>query len=234
MENYNSPLNADYTAKYDDKPRTDLINLIKEPPDIILEIGCGSGATGAALKEKYPNLEYFGLEYIESAAKIAETRLDKVITGDIQQINLDDYGIPKGNIDIIICADVLEHLYDPWKILFTLRDYLKPGGKIVASIPNTQNIELITHLLNGHWTYGNFGLLDATHIRFFTLNEIAKLFSGTGYHIINAIPRANVKIDNNEWPKDLDFGRIIIKNVTEQESIRLRTFQYLIVAEKIE
>ncbi len=232
MENYTSPLKVDYASKYEDNPRDDLIEFITEPPEIILEIGCGTGATGEVFKKKFPNLKYFGIEYNEGAAEIAKKRLNGVISGDIEKIELDSYGLPKGRIGLIICADVLEHLYDPWKTLYTLRDYLKPGGKIIASIPNTQNLKLILHLLNGNWTYKKYGLLDATHIRFFTLNEIADMFNGTGYKILNAIPKLNIDIAGSDWPKDWDVGKIVIKNVTEQEAIRLGTGMYIIEAQK--
>lgn len=233
MEDYTSPLKTEYSAKYDDNPRKDLIKVITGSPEIIFEIGCGSGATGAVLKQKFKNLQYFGLEFVEEAAYVAQTRLDKVIIGNIEKINLDDYGLPKGNIDIIICADVLEHLYDPWKTLFILKDYLKPNGKIVASIPNIQNIDIILKLLSGNWTYTKYGLLDATHIRFFTLNEIAKLFTNTGYKISDTIPILNKQIEGNKWPKDLEFEKITLKQITELEAIKLCTFQYIIVAQKI-
>ncbi len=62
---------------------------------------------------------------------------------------------------------------------------LKPEGKILSSIPNTQNISLILQLINGNWCYTKYGLMDSTHIRFFTWNEIFKLFSGTGYRIVD-------------------------------------------------
>lgn len=231
MNDYISPLKKGYIEKYDDKPRTDIIDLITESPGYVFEIGCGSGATGETLKQKFPNIKYIGLESEERAAQIAQSRLDRVIVADIEKVNLEDYGLVKSHFDLLICADVLEHLYDPWKTLFALRDYLKKEGKVIASIPNTQNIRLILHLLTGNWNYEKYGLLDATHIRFFTLDEIARLFSGTGYKVIHVIPKLNFKLENEGWPRDIDFGRILLKNVAKEEALRLFTFQYLIIAQ---
>ncbi len=233
MKDYSSPLKTDYDSKYDDKPRTDLLQLITEAPQRVFEIGCGSGATGLALKQKFQGIEFIGLESEEKAAQIAQTRLDKVIVSDIEKVPLDTFGLMREYFDLIICADVLEHLYDPWKTLFILRDYLKPNGKLIASIPNIQNIDVIINLLNGHWTYSKYGLLDATHIRFFTLNEIMKMFSGTGYKMIKCSCATQPRLERVQWPTDIDFGKIVLKNITKDEASRLFVFQYFIIAQKI-
>ena len=234
MKDYLSPLKTGYNAKYDDKPRTELIDLIKESPHRVLEIGCGAGATGMALKQKYQDIEYVGVEPDEGAAEIAQTRLDRVISSDIEKIQLDTFGLSKEYFDLIICADVLEHLYDPWKILFALRNNLVPDGRILASIPNIQHISVINSLLNGHWTYTKYGLLDATHIRFFTLSEIIKMFSDTGYKMIQLSHAAQPEVEGvKKWPADLDFGKIALKNVTKDEASRIFFFFFFIIAQKI-
>lgn len=232
MNDYSSPFKIEYESKYDDIPRNDLIELIINPPVRVLEIGCGSGATGASIKQKYIDTEYIGVELDQKAAQFARSRLDKVITGDIEKINLEQFGLHKEHFGLIICADILEHLYDPWKTLSRLKDYLEPCGKIVASIPNVQNIRIISHLIYGYWTYKDCGILDAAHIRFFTINEIIRMFSETGYKLINCIPKLAYKVENEGWPKDLEIGRILIKNVSEEEAIRLYTYQYLLTAQK--
>ncbi|MDR4499747.1 MAG: class I SAM-dependent methyltransferase [Candidatus Scalindua sp.] len=233
MKEYSSPLKIDYDSKYDDRPRTELLQMVTETPQRVFEIGCGSGATGYALKQKFQGLEFTGLEPDEKAARIAENRLDKIIVSDIEKVHLEAYGIKKEYFDLIICADVLEHLYDPWKTLFILRDYLKPHGKILASIPNTQYINLIINLLNGHWTYEKHGLLDATHLRFFTLNEIKKMFTGSGYKIVRCSFAEQPRLENIQWPADLDFGKIVLKNITREEATRLFVIQYFIIAQKV-
>lgn len=234
MKNYISPLKIDYVSKYDDKARIELLNLIVEPPERVLEIGCGAGATGLALKQKFQGIEFIGIEPEEKVAQIAQSRLDKVIVSNIEKVQLDTLGLMKEYFDLIICADVLEHLYDPWKTLFDLRDYLKPDGKMLVSIPNIQHIDIIKNLLNGHWTYSKYGLLDATHIRFFTLNEIIKMFSGTGYKMVQCSHTKQPEIESvKKWPADLDFGKVVLKNVTRDEASKFFVFQYFIIARKI-
>ena len=233
MIDYYSPLKSGCTAEYGDNPRTELIDLIKVAPEQIFEIGCGSGATGMAIKQKFPNVKYIGMDSSKEAAEIAQTRLDKVIVSDIDKVPLDYFGLEKECFDLIICADILEHLYDPWKMLNDLRGYLTSDGKILASIPNIQYINQITNLLHGNWKYENYGLLDATHIRFFTLNEIVIMFNGSGYDITHCSGATNPSMSSDTWPKDFDFGKFVLKNVTREEAFKFSVLQYLIVARKV-
>lgn len=233
MIDYDSPLKSGSIAEYGDNPRTELIDIIQEVPGQIFEIGCGSGATGMAIKQKFPDVNYIGIDSNKEAAEIARTRLDKVIVSDIEKVQLDTFGLEKESFDLIICADILEHLYDPWKMLHDLRGYLTPDGRILASIPNVQYINHIINFLNGNWKYDDNGLLDVTHIRFFTLNEIAKMFIGTGYNIIHCSGATNPKLNSETWPNDFDFGKFVLKNVTREEAFKFSVLQYLIVAQKV-
>ncbi|MBF0329836.1 MAG: class I SAM-dependent methyltransferase [Nitrospirae bacterium] len=230
--NYYSPLKESHDVKYGDSPRIEIANLITWIPENILEIGCGTGATGQLLKQKFPNLFYKGIELDKTAAELASKRLDNVVVADINRFDAIELGIEKESFDLIICADVLEHLYDPWKTLHDLRDCLRPDGKLIASIPNVQNIDLILQLVNGNWSYAKHGLLDATHIRFFTLNEIYKLFNGTRYNVIHCFSNRQPGLEEQGWPKDLDLGKIVLKNISLEEAASFFTFQYFVVAEK--
>jgi 2-polyprenyl-3-methyl-5-hydroxy-6-metoxy-1,4-benzoquinol methylase len=101
--------------------------------------------------------------------------------GDVEQFQL-----PVGfeGFDCIVFADVLEHLNDPWGTLARYIQWLKPGGYVVASIPNVRNIALLFNLIvRGRWRYEDSGLLDRTHLRFFTRREIIDLFSASGLQI---------------------------------------------------
>ncbi len=229
---YYSPLKSRCTAGYGDDPRTELIDLIKETPEHVFEIGCGSGATGMAIKEKFPDVKYIGMDSNKEAAEIAQTRLDKIIVSDIDKVPLDTFGLEKESFDLIICADILEHLYDPWKVIHDLHGYLAPEGKILASIPNAQYINQIINLLHGNWKYEDYGLLDATHIRFFTLTEIVKMFNGAGYDITHCCGATNSSMKSDTWPNDFDFGKFVLKNVTREEAFKFSVLQYLIVARK--
>jgi 2-polyprenyl-3-methyl-5-hydroxy-6-metoxy-1,4-benzoquinol methylase len=233
MNNFCSPLAVNYNEKYSDSPRYDIVELIAQPTGSILEIGCGSGATGLIIKQKFHEVHFTGLEINKKAATVAKTRLDKVIIANIEKVDLKNYGIKKKSFDVIICADVLEHLYDPWKVLLTLRDYLKSDGKIIASIPNIQNIHIIMGLSEGNWTYSEYGILDATHIRFFTFNEIERLFMASKLTIVNCTSniQTNHLLEDDAWPKDIEIGRITLKEVTKEEAYKFFAIQYLIVAQ---
>ena len=233
MKPYYSPLNFDHQDKYDDKPRMDLMDLIPESCDHILEIGCGTGATGSVIKGKNPDLTYVGLEIDEQAARIAGTRLNKVLTVDIEKVHPDQLNFEKESFDLIIAADVLEHLYDPWRVMHFLRGFLKKNGKALLSFPNTQNINLIANLVQGNWTYEKYGLLDATHIRFFTWNEIEKLLQGTGYRILRTVSQLQAALDGQPYPLEITISNLVLKNVTREEAQKLFTFQYLVLAEKV-
>ena len=106
--------------------------------------------------------------------------------------------------------------------------------KNFASIPNIQHINIINNLLNGNWAYSKYGVLDDTHIRFFTLSEIAKMFSDTGYKMIQLSYADPPEVEGVEkWPTDMDFGKVVLKNVTKGEATRLFVLQYLIIAQKV-
>lgn len=230
--NYYSPLAYTHGEKYDDKPRLELIPLIPAECRTILEIGCGTGATGWVLKMANPELFYVGLEIDEQAVAVAKTRLDQVFSCDLGRIGQESLPFELDSFDLLIAADVLEHLYDPWRVLFVLRRYLKANGKVLLSIPNTQNIYLIAQLVTGYWTYQKYGLLDATHIRFFTWKEIERLLLGTGFRIIRCQKQLQTDLADKRFPADITIGNMVLRQIDQEAAELLFTFQFLVLAEK--
>ncbi len=174
---------------YSTHARLDLIEHIqKNPLDKfkLLEVGCGAGGTLNYLKAKYINAELQGLEISDGAAKLANT-ICKTAAGDIQ----DDEIINKieTDFDYILFGDVLEHLIDPWTVLQKLKSKLKPKGKIIISVPNIMHISVLSEITKGRFSYQEAdieagieaGILDKTHLRFFTLEEIVKMLITCGY-----------------------------------------------------
>jgi len=176
-------------VKYYSYLRQDLIDLVEGKGNKILDVGCGEGITGAELKRIGKAKEIVGVEVFEPVALKAKERLDKVIWGDIQRISL---SYPEGYFDYIILGDVLEHFSDPWNTLKELKRYLSSSGFVIASIPNITYWEILKDLiLFDRWEYVDAGILDRTHLRFFTKKSLIELFQGSGLvikELIHHIP----------------------------------------------
>lgn len=143
----------------------------------ILEIGCDCGANLLEIGNRYPNARLYGVEINEEAAKIAG-HIAEVRIGNIEEKKLSFEGI---KFDYILFGDVLEHLRDPAATLRYCKGFLREEGKIVACIPNLMHYSVMRELLNGNFTYSDIGLLDRTHIHFFTFKEIVRMFTQEGY-----------------------------------------------------
>ena len=172
---------AELPAYYQNQ-RPEIAALIPAEARRVLEIGCAAGEMGGTLKQERPGVEVVGVEVDEDAARLARGKLDAVICGDIEGLEFLPY--PAGYFDCITCGDVLEHLRDPEAALRKLLAYLHPAGCLVCSIPNIRHQSVLLDLLvNGRWQYRDEGLLDCTHLRFFTLTEIRALFERLGLQL---------------------------------------------------
>jgi 2-polyprenyl-3-methyl-5-hydroxy-6-metoxy-1,4-benzoquinol methylase len=160
--------------------RPEVAQLVPVGAKNVLDVGCGFGGLGRLLRErKVENL--FGIEINPSASAHLKQIYDQHWIGNVEAIDLPET-LPK--FDYIIFADVLEHLVDPWVTVRRYSTLLSNEGKMIASIPNVRNLGLLYNLLfRGRWTYSDSGLLDRTHLRFFTRAEIQELFSQAGFTI---------------------------------------------------
>ncbi|MBF0271300.1 MAG: methyltransferase domain-containing protein [Magnetococcales bacterium] len=154
-----------------------LLNQVPATAGRILEIGCGAGALGACVKERMPGVVYHGLELDPEAASSAAARLDRVFVGSIESDLLSQV---EAGYDCIVFGDVLEHLYDPLTALRRVRPLLQPGGIVLCSVPNAQHHSVLASLLSGDFQYQDAGLLDRTHVRFFTYASFIKLMLDAG------------------------------------------------------
>lgn len=215
-----------FNSFYSSCIRYEIINLIdkdKNAPINVLEIGCACGATLLKIKDNFRNAKLYGIELNENSANIAKN-FAQVEVLNIEASNL---FFNEKMFDYIIFADVLEHLSDPWEALQNIKKYLKDDGYILASIPNVMHHSIIRDLINGNWTYKDSGLLDRTHLRFFTLKEIIKMFKASGY----------TKLEfntNNTGLSEADevFIDKLCKMSNENLKFQFSTFQYLIKARK--
>jgi 2-polyprenyl-3-methyl-5-hydroxy-6-metoxy-1,4-benzoquinol methylase len=163
-------------------PRDDILGLVPPVARRVLEVGCSVGVLGEAIKAK-TGAYVVGVELSEEMAAHAEGRLDRVIRGDIE--TLLEAGAFRGErFDVIVAADVLEHLRDPWGALAALATLAEPGGAVVASLPNVRHLDTIFHLLvKGTWPHRERGIHDRTHLRFFTRRDAMALFHGAGLEV---------------------------------------------------
>lgn len=173
---------GDLPEDYYSNQRQDMLPYLPKDARIILDIGCGEGDFGELIKRQ-SNAEVWGIELSSQAAEKARVRLDRVYEGNIE---LDQFDLPEEYFDCIVFNDVLEHLWYPWDVLKQMRKLLKNHGYVLASIPNIRYLGQVKKLmLQGDWDYEPWGILDRTHLRFFTLKSVKKLFEQTGYTVMS-------------------------------------------------
>jgi 2-polyprenyl-3-methyl-5-hydroxy-6-metoxy-1,4-benzoquinol methylase len=168
--------------EYYGKDRPEVSARIDRSARRVLDVGCGAGMFGASIRRRQ-GAEVWGLEVNVEAATQAEAQLDRVLIGDalesVRQLP-DDY------FDCMVFNDVLEHLVDPYAVLGEAKRALTRSGVVVASIPNVRYARVLFELLvQKDWHYQPWGVLDRTHLRFFTRKSIARMFEEQGYEIIS-------------------------------------------------
>lgn len=214
--------------------------MLAHPPRTLLDIGCASGLLGNAVKTRNPGCRTIGIEPNEATAKLASTNLDKVLCGKFEDFNLEAEGIPLGSVDTVVAADVLEHMYDPWHVMTGLKPYLSKDAQLILSIPNTRHLGLMKNLIDdGQWTYTEKGLLDITHIRFFTLGEIGHFLAQTGYRMehVNFFLDPQLEqfyMENQGKPEiHVKVGRMTLEKLAPKELAELCTWQFFIRARPV-
>lgn len=209
----------------------------------VLEVGCASGVQTRILKEQLA-CTVTGIEINPSAAADASKYCERIIVGDLESMDLSSQ-LGDSKFEVIIIADVLEHLHDPLKVLSKLRNHLHADGYVVASIPNIVHAALILQMAHGRFDYRPYGLLDDTHVRFFTLKTIYRLFEDSGLTILD-VDRVGRSIEATEFsmhvlsPDEstaLDFiqhnnpewetYQFIVKAVARSSEVKLQTYGQL-------
>jgi 2-polyprenyl-3-methyl-5-hydroxy-6-metoxy-1,4-benzoquinol methylase len=176
------------------------------PATRVLEFGCATGYMSEVLKEGL-GCTVVGIEIDPGAAALAEEHAERVIVGDAEKI---DYAaeLAAEQFDVVLFADVLEHLKEPADVLRRVRPFIAENGAVIASIPNIAHASVRLALLGGEFRYREWGLLDDTHLRFFTRASIQDLFEETGYVVTH-------------WLRQrLDVGETEIKVPEVPEAVR--------------
>lgn len=208
-------------------PNVSLLSLIsrkKTEPFALLEIGCDCGANLLHVKHTYEAASLCGVEINPNAAKIA-SQAAKVYVCDIEQ-EMPDFG---KKFDYVVFGDVLEHLRDPERIVRECAGILKPGGEILACIPNLMHYSVLHGLLHGTFTYTDTGLLDRTHIHFFTYNEMIKMFVHSGYAVEQVLYTGKKEMASNE---ERQFVDSLVGLGSGTEEFMYYAFQYLVSARR--
>ncbi len=202
--------------------RPEILGLIPDAARRVLDVGCGAGILGASIKARQ-TAEVHGVELTSHAAGKAEACLDRVWNLPIESALPE---LADGYYDCIVAADVLEHVIDPWATLTALKEKLSPDGRMVVSLPNVQNWEVVSNLLEGKWDYRRDGILDRTHLHFFTRKSVEELFWNAGLRIVHmGTTSRGPSLPNNFIDSLRKNG--LATNSLEQDA---ETFQFLVVA----
>jgi methionine biosynthesis protein MetW len=194
-----NPAFHDPSCDYYTQDKGFLLHLIPEGPNVVLDLGCGSGRVGKRLIESNKAAEVVGIEIFDPAAKEALNYYKAVHVGDIENMDLtyDRY------FDVVICGDVLEHLREPSKVLERLYHCLKDDGLIVCCVPNVRYWRIWMNLvLRGNWDYTSEGIMDQTHLRFFTTRSFKKLLTSASFKVQDEEMRIAI------GPKQKRFNRV--------------------------
>ena len=184
----NSPI-IDYSKKpssYFEGCRTDFVEALPDNPEgSILEIGCAYGSTGALALKRGKCRRYVGVEINPAVAEIARSQLTEVLTANVEEVDLP---FPESSFNALILSEVLEHLIDPWATVERLSRLVKPGGLVFASSPNISHYSVIGDLIKGKWVLTDRGVMDRTHLRWFTPILFTELFDRSGFDVYRVEP----------------------------------------------
>lgn len=201
---------------------------IDKPQLAVLDIGCAAGTNLCSIKARRPDARTCGIEIMPEVALLASPYGD-IRNDDIETCDIEEW---IGSFDYIIMGDVIEHLRDPWTALKRVKKLLKPDGKIIASIPNIMNAATVYDILNGHFEYTDSGVLDRTHLRFFTKLEISRLFEQAGlcYEFV-----ATSSIFNGFTEQQKEMIEAIIEDLSTLKTVHadqdnLQVLQYYVMA----
>ncbi|HYJ83775.1 MAG TPA: class I SAM-dependent methyltransferase [Allosphingosinicella sp.] len=176
------------TDSYFSGLRADILaELPQDPAARILEIGCGAGATGEAALGSGRAGFYRGVEFDPDSAGRARAVLSDVVCANVETI---DPALIADRYDALILSEVLEHLIDPWGVMKALAPLVKPGGRVFASSPNISHHKVIRSLLAGRFDYEAEGVMDRTHVRWFTPASYRDMFEQAGFTTLSLGPVA--------------------------------------------
>ena len=212
--------------QYGDIARPGVQRLFNHAPRRLLDIGCASGAVGAGLKQSSPGLWVWGCEINPQSSKVAAARLDHVTTVPRAQWSACDLDLVK-SVDTVLMLDVLEHMYNPWAELEFLAASLPADAQVIISLPNIGHISILQALARGAFAYEAMGILDVTHVRFFTHAEMHAMFEQTGFQVegewvLSTSPSNQI----DSFPAKVNTGKLSLTVESAKEWERLNAIQF--------
>jgi SAM-dependent methyltransferase len=166
----------------------ELLALIPDGARRVVEIGCMLGAMAQAFRATHPEAEYVGVDIDPDYARAAAQHCTLALAGDIERLEpaVFDSLFPS---DCWIFGDCLEHLRDPWALLRRIRERISPHGSLLTCIPNAQHWTVQWRLASGQFRYEDNGLMDRTHIRWFTRITMLEMFQAAGWKVEHGLTR---------------------------------------------
>jgi 2-polyprenyl-3-methyl-5-hydroxy-6-metoxy-1,4-benzoquinol methylase len=209
--------------RYYGTARREVLPWLPQRVSRMLDVGCGTGATTAAVKNARAVSWAGGIEYVDTAAAMAEQVCDRVWHGDAALAPLENE-IAASSLDLVLCLDVLEHMADPWAMVRRLSALLGPGGRLVVSVPNIRNWKFIWSLATrGDFEYRDFGLLDRSHLRFFVRKTAVELASCGGLSLVEASSVQRWRFPDVRW---------MLSRISAGRLDEVMAKQWLVVAER--
>lgn len=167
---------SDQSTPSYDYAREEMVQFVPRGSATVLDVGSASGRFGRALRREHPGARVWGIEPVPSGSSEG---YESIVVGSYPSDMPED-----SRFDCIVFNDVLEHMIDPWSVLEVTHDLLAPRGVVVASLPNVRHISILLDLVvHDEWRYTDLGILDRSHLRFYTATSMERMFTETGYAV---------------------------------------------------
>jgi SAM-dependent methyltransferase len=207
-------------------PRPDVQRLVDPIGRRVLDVGCGEGALGSALKSAGAD-RVVGIEKDPDAARVARDRLDELIEGDLTG----PIPLAPEEFDYLIFADVLEHVSQPEGVLARLLPLLKPDGRVIVSVPNMRFYLVLLRLIFDRWSYADAGVRDRTHLRIFTRRSLERMLAAHGLVLERLERNYRLFEDQSEVGRAGALATRIVQRTLAPVLFRnLLAYQYIAVA----